>query len=281
MSDLNQTGGDNPTAVADNPATEPASPGTAAPQSGQANGAGAPAEETFFTGDPKTLPPELRKAYDNMLSDYRNKTTKLSEERKSFEAFKQKADLYDQIALNEQFVKMWNDYVKSQGGEPAGDDANVDPKFKAMEERISRAEQMAMKAEEARREAEAMALIDSFAAATGEDGKPLRPDFVQLEGMKIGESSLIQSFLDQDKTAAANPDEVVAKLERAYAAAKKFHDDIFEAGRKSGLGRAYAKLRNGSEPPSSTPNGNVFTGDPKKISVTQAMELARKGIRVE
>ena len=54
----------------------------------QANGdagqsQGAPIEETFTKVDVNTLPPQLRESYNNMLRDYKQKTTQIAETVKS------------------------------------------------------------------------------------------------------------------------------------------------------------------------------------------------------
>ena len=112
--------------------------GTVQP-SGDASGVqGASAEEMFGNVDPRTLPPQLKSVYDNMLRGFKEKTTKLSETVKSetakaTEAFKQKADLYEQFATNEDFVKQWNSYVEKVNSNV---NANPDDPVAKMEKKM-------------------------------------------------------------------------------------------------------------------------------------------------
>src|SRR6266850_4336901 len=93
------------------------SSGTVPVSSDAGNGQSASADESFTRIDPNTLPPQLRTAYNNMLTDYKQKTTSLAERikqetAKAAEAYRQKADFYDQFSGQEEFVKQWNSYVQ-------------------------------------------------------------------------------------------------------------------------------------------------------------------------
>lgn len=259
------------------PATEPAASTGTVPTNGEASGQGAPGgEESFTRLDPRTLPPQLKQSYDAMLRDYKEKTTKLSEMTKSevakaVEAYKQKAELYDQVAGTEDFVKMWNDYVqKSQGANPNADPA--DPVAKLQTE----LQQMKQSLEKQ----ELSKVTDAFAEAKNEKGELVNPDFDELNGIVIGkhgdkEFSLLRACIEL--SGAKSPQE---RLTIGYKTAKAIKDQIFEAGKKAGMGRLQTKVLNGSHPPSGA-NGEVATvTDKRPKSAREALAMAKKGVVV-
>src|SRR3990167_145741 len=204
---------------------------------------GAPVEEAFTSVDVKTLPPQLQAIYRNMEKDYKQKTTKLSETIKSesakaAEAFKSKAELYDQIATQEEFVKQWNEYVqKSQSQTP--EQNATDPMLKEMKAQL---DEMNNKIQMN----ELSEVTDAFADAVNEKGDKLHPDFDVLNDMNIGELvngdkkepfSLLRAAIELAQ--GQNPQE---KLVNGYKTAKALRDQIFEMGRKAGMGRVQQKI---------------------------------------
>lgn len=267
---------DNPTpAAADNPQGPAEVENGTGVASGQPTGAG-PGGEIFKGIDPAKLPPEVKQHYDSMLRDYREKTGKLSETIKSeiakaTEAFKQKAELYDQVSQNDEFVKMWNDYVQKQNGQsatadPADPVAKLESEFKAMQQKIA--------------QSEFKQVTDAFADAVDEKGNKVHPDFDHLNSQIIGkrgnqEYSLLRLAIELSE--GSNPADRIAN---GYKVAKQIHDSIFEAGKKAGLGRVQAKVQNGTLPPSGS-NGDVLTvTDKRPKSAREAMEMAKKGVVV-
>lgn len=268
----------NPTPTGDtaaNPSQEPAqSTGTVKP-SGQANGQSAPADEGFTKLDPNTLPPQLRSAYDNMLRDYKEKTTRLSEERKKYEGFdtfKQKAELYEQIASQQEFVQQWNDFVQKRSGQSGQQNAG-DPttELKAKLEQI----------ESKLQQSELSEVVESFSSAKDDKGELLNPDFDALNSVTLGknqqgeEFSLLRACIELSP--GNSPQE---RLANGYKAAKTIRDQIIEEGRKQGMGRMLSKVRNSTEAPTITNDKQSFNGDPKNLSVREARELAEKGVKV-
>ena len=79
MSEMNAGPTSTSSAAATSPT--PAADGneTARP-AGDANTNAAPGGETFFSGDPNSIPPQLRDAYTKMLTDYKTKTTSVADE---------------------------------------------------------------------------------------------------------------------------------------------------------------------------------------------------------
>lgn len=265
---------DNPvTSAADNP-TEPAANvnGTGS-TNGQGQGA-PPADDIFKGVDPSRLPPEAKAAYDSMLKDYRDKTARISETtktevQKAVEAYRQKAEFYDQMTQQEEFVKQWNDFVQKAGsatnGNPEDPVSQLQSKLKEFEQKLQASEMGQV--------------ADAFADAKNEKGEPAHPDFDKLNNIVLGktnrgEASLLKVCLDL--TPGKNPQE---RLTNAYKSAKGIYDAIFEEGKKAGLGRVQAKVANGSNPPSSV-NGNLQVSDKRPKTAREAMEMARKGIVV-
>lgn len=286
--------------VAANPSPEPASPstGTVQTQNGQADPGRqtAPVEETFFTGDPKTLPPQLRQAYDNMLRDYKDKTGKLSEERKTLEAVKQKADAFDQLAGDQRFITWYNDLTKPQQeqvkSEMADDMGVSDEEMAAVLAGDKNALVSILKKFSGQNEtqlkellyknqvSEASEIINAFAEAKDDKGKALHPNFEKLEALSLGSVDLISAFLQLDGQPAQGYDQYMQKMQRAYQAADKFYTQIYEEGRKAGLGLVQRKAMNATEAPAVSGPASVFTGDPKKLDARTAMRLAREGVVV-
>ena len=262
------------------PVTDPAATTGTVQSSGQATGQSAPAQDSFTGVDPNTLPPQLKRAYDGMLKDYKSKTTEIAEQRKKYADYddlKQKAGFYDQFSSREDAVKWWNEYVQKQNGHQNGTDATQDPvqaKLQDLEKRLEGEQQ-------ARRQTEVAQVVDAFSTAKDEKGQLLRPDFEELAGLDLGKTedgdtySLLRACVDLSP--GKTPDE---KLLAGYQAAKSIRDKIFEEGRKHGMGKMLSKVRNSTEAPTITSDKTSFTGDAKKLSVREARELAEKGVMV-
>jgi hypothetical protein len=254
--------------------------GTVQP-SGDATGQGAPAEETFTKVDPRTLPPQLRAAYDNMLRDYKEKTTKLSEtvkaeSAKAAEAYKQKAEFYDQIAGQEDFVKRWNEYVQqAQGMTQAQQDAN--PELSAMKNQLQEMSQKMQLTEMSQ-------VTEAFAEAVDEKGQKMHADFDRLNELNLGklvdgddaeDFSLLRACIELSP--GNTPQE---KLANGYKSAKAVYNAIYEEGRKAGLGRIQQKQLNGSNPPTGSGGDGLQITDKKPKSAREALDLAKRGMMV-
>lgn len=260
--------------------------GTDAPQAGNIQptgeaGQGATGSESFLPQgvDHNTLPPVLRAELDRinkeMVRGFTAKTQELAEERKKYEGydtFKQKAELYEQFATNPEFIKRWNGFVEESNGKNG--QAQEDPTAAIKAEIAEVKQQMQVR--------ELSEFADAFASAKDEKGQLLNPDFDMLGGLQLGknsdgdEYSLLRACveLSQGKT----PQE---KLTAGYKAAKQIRDQIFEEGRKHGMGKMLSKVRNSTEAPTISSDKGSFTGDPKKLSVREARELAERGVVVQ
>ena len=258
--------------------SEPTQPQGTAPASGEARQS-APAEENFTRVDPNSLPPQLREAYNNMLRDYKEKTTKISESVKSqvakeTEALKRKADWYDQFLQEEEAVKWWNQYAqtKSNPGTPPETEA------------ITRLEQQLQEVQQVQLRTEMGQVADAFADAVNDKGEKQHPDFDKLNSIVVGsipqkngeteEYTLLRACIE------LSPGSAQERLANGYKKAKELHDAIFEEGRKAGLGRIQSRVLNSTQPPTGVaPNAQQVT-DKVPQNAREAWELAKRGISV-
>lgn len=276
---------DNPAqAIVDNPPAEPTNAlnGTGATD-GQAQGQLAPGgapEDIFKNINPNQLPPQLKAVYDSMLTDYRSKTAKLSEtikseSQKATEAYREKAQYYDQIASQESFVNKWNEYVKeqekqaTQGGAQPGDPvlAEMKAQLQEMNQKIQISE--------------LSQVTEAFADAVDEKGQKIHAQFDELNHIHIGklgggdkseDFSLLRGCVELAQ--GANPQE---KLANGYKMAKAVYDGIFESGKKAGMGRLAQKAQNGTNPPTNATSEILSVTDKKPKSAREALDMARRG----
>lgn len=244
------------------------------------NGQGAPVQEEGFTRvDPKTLPPQLRQHYDNMLRDYKDKTTKLSETTKSevqkaVESYRQRAEFYDQISGQESFVNKWNEYVKEQERVAQNNGQEVSDPIAQMKEQL---QQMTQKIQLS----EITQITDAFAEAVNDKGEKIHPEFDNLNNISIGkiqngnqadDFSLLRACIELSPS--QNPNE---RLANGYKMAKAVYDGIFESGKKAGMGRLQSKVLNGSIPPSNSTGDVMSVTDKKPKNAHEAMQMAKRG----
>lgn len=268
------------TAVLDNPQGTENVVEETSPNGGQATEA-APTE--LFQGmDPNKLPPQAKVFYDQMLRDYREKTTRLSETIKSeaakaAEAYKSKAETYDQIAAQEEFVKQWNDYVKKSQGQGENPQNAGDPVLTEMKAKLDEMNQKIQLNEMGQ-------ITESFADAVNEKGEKIHPDFDALNDIVVGEIangpqkepfSLLRAAVELAQ--GSNPQE---KLANGYKMAKAARDAIFEEGRKAGMGRVQQKVINGTQPAAHSVGDTLSITDKKPKNAREALDMARKGIIV-
>lgn len=274
---------DNPgTVTADNQATEPevSSQGTDTAYGQDQGGSPASQDGDIFKGiDPNTLTPKEKALYNSMLSDYRQKTGKVSETVKSqvekeVAAYREKASQYEMIANNEKFVEKWNAYVQETQSQTGQAPQEGDPVMAQMKAQLNEMNQKIQMSELSQ-------VTEAFADAANEKGEKLRPDFDALNSIVLGkangkeEYSLLRASIEL--APGNNPQE---KLSNGYKIAKQVHDSIFEAGKKAGLGRLNQKVLNGSLPPSNSGAEISSVTEKKPRNAHEAMQLAKKGIMV-
>lgn len=275
----NQISGDTQAApVVDTPATGQTTDAAGTPQAnGQPGGQSGHVEDIFQGVDPAKLPPELRPHLDSMVRKYREKTEKLSETVKSevtkaTEAYKKKAEFYDQLAAEKEFVDQWNAHVQKR---QTVQNQNVDPTQKELAEIKERQAALELKAAAA----ENLDAINGFANAKDEKGTLLHPEFDDLSSIMVAthpetgkEISLIQLAI---LTAPGNT--VQERLDAGYKKAKASYDAIFEKGKKAGMGRLQDKVRGSSMEPSSMHN---VTGQASRApkNALEALQFAKQGL---
>lgn len=282
---------------------EPQTSGQSAPvvsetpsQSGQATTQvqSAPAEESFSNIDPKTLPPELQAVYKNLQADYTKKSQSNADVRK-------KADQFDQISKDQRFVSYWNGLDKQQKadfkeqkqeaekllGEKISDeffsksfetkDGFLDLIAKVVEEKQAKSQKKIEELEKYKTVTEASNVVEAFATEQGPDGKPLRPDFYELDDPKL---SLVTGYLSVNPPGDTSPQAYQTKLAEAYQWAKGVKDHFYSLGKTEALKIIQQKAATSTNPPTQAAKGAYTGPDPKKMSVREAMDLAKKGIKV-
>jgi hypothetical protein len=276
---------DNPsTAVMDNPTqSEPTTPqtGTSTP-GGQAQG-GTPTADLFKGIDPNRLPPEVRSSYDQMLRDYRTKTEQLAdrvkaETAKATEAYRQKAEYYDQFITQEEFVKQWNEYVQriQAQTQTQTQEGELDPTTAKLQQKIAMLETEFMKNS-------AQDAVNGFASMVDEKGEPLHADFDKFNEIIVAESpnrdgskrtiSMLEVAIKNSAGATLQE-----KIANGYQSAKAVYDVIFEEGKKAGMGRLQNKMQFSTQPPSTTAPVSGQSRRPK--NALEALQMAKAGMPV-
>lgn len=290
-----QVGGTPSVAVAEpvQGQTAPVSTGTPS-QNGQATPQvqSAPAEESFSSIDPKTLSPELQAVYKNLQADYTKKTMSIAD-------IKKKAEGFDQITARPDFKDYWQGMNRQQKADYKEQKAEVektlgqkitDDRFqKAFETKDGFLELMAEVARDINGKSQkqieqleqklsikdAQDIVQSFATEIGKDGKSVRPDFDSLD-----EDQLITGYLNVNPPEQRNQQGYIQRLNEAYSWAKSVSNKYYEKGRAEALQTIQRKAANSTEPPTNAAKGAWTGGDPKKMSVRELMDYAKKGIRV-
>lgn len=255
---------------------------------GEATGQSATGQESFIPSgvDLKTLPPQVRAYVDEvnkqMVRGFTEKTTKLSETvkaetAKAVAAFRQKADFYDQIAQQKDFVERWNTYVKEVESKGRVDPSDPVGKLEA------KLQQMEAQFQTEKSIASAEQIIKAFEEAVDEKGNKINADFEKLSKVMVGEAllpngqknsySLLRASIEL--APGGSPQE---KLANGYKNAKAIYDSIFAEGQKAERGRTMNRARNGSFAPSSMNATSIAPHRAK--NAMEALTFARKGLAV-
>lgn len=258
------------TTSAATPAMEPVASdtGTAEPSSGNGvTGEAQPAEEQNLGGvDIKSLPKEiqslLKEKHDAMLRDYKEKTTKLAEERKKLDPLSKKAEALDQLLQDERFVQ----WYKSQYEPQEEQQPQELTKEQILEQKIQSIESELVNKE-------AHATVTEFAEEVDDKGQKLRPDFDELS-----KEGLINGYLQLNPPSSKK--EFRAKLEEAYNFSKTLATKFKEAGRKQAFEEMQRKAAGSTFPPQTGAKGMYDGPNPKSITVEQAVAFAKQGKRV-
>lgn len=273
----------------------PAITGTLEGQSGQAatQAQSAPAEENFSSIDPKTLPPELQALHKQLQSDYTKKAQAIAEVRK-------KAEGYDKIVARPDFKDYWNGMNRGQKAEFKEQKAEAEKTLgqkisdedfkkafdtkegfldliaKVAETKGERSSKEIEELKQYKQITEASSFVEAFATEIDKaTGKPVRPDFYSLD-----EDSLISGYLNINPPQDTSRESYAQKLNEAYGWAKQVSQKYYEKGKAEALQIIAKKAANSSEPPTNAAKGAYSGPDPKNMTVREAMDLAKKGIRV-
>lgn len=260
----------------------------------------APVEENFSSIDPNTLPPELQGIYKNLQRDYTKKLQATRDELKKFSPdVLEKAQRFEQISKDERFAAYWNGLNKQQQAAYTEQKAQAEKTLgelipddvfqKAWESKdgvlglikqIVQAETQGQtkkiqELEQKNQLNESATIVESFATELGEDGKPVRPDFYDLN---TDEFPLISGFLEVNPPKQGETPQ--QSLDRAYKWAKNLTQQWYEKGKSEGLAVVQKKAAMSTQMPTHSAKNNYAGIDPKKIDVAEAVALARKGIRI-
>lgn len=287
--------GNSGIAVAEPVAGQAAPVSTETPsQNGQAatQAQSAPVEESFSNVDPETLPPELKAVYKNLQSDYTKKTQSIADTRK-------KAEAYDKISQDQRFVDYWKGLNREQKADFKEQKAEVEKTlgqkitdtefqdaFQSKEGFLNLLAKVAsMQGETSQKEIQelkqklsikdAQDLVTSFATELGKDGKPIRADFDSLD-----EDQLITGYLNVNPPENHSEGAYRQRLNEAYGWAKTVSQKYYEKGKAEALQIIQKKAASSTEPPTNAAKGAYTGPDPKKITPSEAFQLAKKGIRV-
>lgn len=286
------------TAQAATPAMAPASTPNSTvtqEQSGQATNESAPADtDTFTKVDVNTLTAKDREAYNNMLRDYKAKTAEIASQRKQFEGInldelRQKASLYEQ-ALQAQQAQETQTADEAQQAElqQLWQEAQTDP-MKAIEfhRRIANLEVEKVREsvdaiKQEKLEAEAMTFVKSFATATDpKTGEPLRPDYDDVDDTGLIRHNFEQ-FLSENPNLSTK--DWPKAIETAWQKAKTTYDSVYQKGFQAALAKQQAKINGSTEMPTGASMSNerlLSQKDAAKLTVKEAVELARQGIKIK
>jgi hypothetical protein len=267
--------------------------GTGEPQSGQVDvsdnteAQGTPAEDTFSSIDPKTLPPELQGLHKQLQADYTRKTQNAAELRKKAEAYDKM--LAEQSSQEESKPLSKADAArKEQLEEEIGFEISDDEFNKAFESKEgflkflqksvvafnADSQKKISQLEKTQQVNRAKEIIDEFAEETDPTtGQKIRGDFDEMDSHGF---ITYQLRLNPPKTEA----EFQTRVAEAYTNAKRVYTDIYEKGRKDAMEAIKKKAASSMEMPTQSPQNAYTGGDPRKLSVGDAFALARKGIRV-
>lgn len=277
-------------------------PGTPENQSGQAvtQDQGASAEDTFSTVDPKTLPPELQELHKSLQADYTKKTQALAHKAKEIAETQKKAQAYDQLTADDRFKNYWselsrkekNDFKESKAeaekslGQKISDedfqksfeskDGFLNLLKRVVDDTRTQDQTRIQELEQKVTENEAADIVEQFATEVGQDGKPVRPDFRDLDS----KYNLITGYLQVNPPQARNQGAYMQKLDEAYSWAKAMTEDFYNKGKSEAIAMMQKKAAGSSQMPTNAAKAVYAGPDPKKLSVSESVALARKGIKI-
>ena len=236
----------------------------------------APDQDSFTHVDSKSLPPELKAKYDSMLSDYKKKTSELAQERREIETLRQKATTFDQISGDPAFVDYWNGLTKAQQAKAKEEAGISDQEFNQAFESKENFSKFIQKVTQGVSAENQQEITNLKADLMIKDFKQRNPDFDELN-----EDRVIEIQLRADpRSRTDDPKQWQKALDEAIGNARIFRDKWIDKGRKEGLSRVNDKVNQSTNPPTASPEQLYPGGNPANLSVSEAIELARRGIKV-
>lgn len=236
----------------------------------------APDGDTFTSVDVNSLPPELKAKYDSMLSDYKRKTGEIADRRREIDTIEQKAKAYDQVSSDPAFVQYWNNLSKPQQAQVREDAGISDQEFNQAFESKENFAKFINKVAQVSTAQSQQEITNLKADLMIKDFKGRNPDFDQLNEDKFIE---IQIKADP-RTYTNDPKQWERALGDAVQNARSVRSKLIEAGRREGLARVSEKVSQSTNPPTASPEQLYPGGDPSKLSVAEAVDLAKRGIKV-
>ena len=265
--------------IAANPATEPALVfnGTTSAKEAVVSEAKpeqtAPNEETFTSIDVKSLPPELKGKYDAMLTDYKKKTTEAAQNRKQAEEIQRQVQ---EVIQSPEFQQAYSNLTIKQQSQ-VKDDMNIsDEEFNKAFENKDNFAGFIKKVAKVSTASSQQEIINLKASLAIKDFKSAHPEFDV-----INKHGFITYQLKNDPRAQGHDSsQWQAALNDAYSNAIRVRDELIEEGKRSGLEVIQKKMQASTEPPTASVSQVYPGGDPKKITTAEALDMARRGIRV-
>jgi peptide subunit release factor 1 (eRF1) len=96
----------------------------------------------------------------------------------------------------------------------------------------------------------------------------------------LDEDQLITGYLNVNPPESNSQKDYMNKLNEAYGWAKQVSQKYYEKGRAEALQTIQKKVASSTEPPTNAAKGAYTGPDPKKMSVRDAIDLAKKRITV-
>lgn len=229
--------------------------------------------DTFTSIDVKTLTPELKSKYDAMLTDYKKKTTEVAQIRKDAESrYKEVQD----VIQNPDFQKAYQTLTSPQKAEVREEIGITEDDFNRAFENKDNFAGFIQKVARASSSQSQQEMTNLKASLAVKDFKTTHPEFE-----KFNKHGFITYQLKTDPRAQGNDERQWAQaLTDAYVNAERVHNELVEEGKRQGLERIQQKVQASTEPPTGSVPQVYPGGDPKKLTTSEAIALARRGIRV-
>lgn len=236
----------------------------------------APVEDTFTQVDVKSLSPELKAKYDSMLSDYKKKTSEVAQRRKELDGLEEKAKTFDRISSDPAFMDYWNGLSKTQQTQAKEEAGVSDQEFNQAFESKENFSKFIQKVAQGATAGSQQEIINLKSDLMIKDFKAKNPDFDSLN-----EDRMIEIQIKADPRSYTNdPKQWQACLDDALKNARNVSNKWVEKGRKEGLSRVSEKVNQSTNPPTASTDQIYPGGEAKNLSVSEAVDLARRGIRV-